>query len=72
MSPRDPDTYYPKFIVIRRSAEIGQEIIVDPKTCFTLIPGHDKHAQVALRAYCDSCESEMPGLAKALRMHFGL
>ena len=72
MSPRDPDTYYPKFIVIRRSAEIGQEIVVDPRTCFTLIPDHDPHAKVALKAYCDSCEEQMPGLAKALRDHFKL
>jgi hypothetical protein len=60
---RDPDTYYPKYLVIRRS----NCEVVDPTTCFTLIPSHDLHAKVALEAYCDSCEAEMPGLPKALR-----
>jgi hypothetical protein len=68
MSPRDPDTYYPKFLVVRRS----DCEVVDPTTCFTLIPDHDEHARVALKAYCDSCETDMPGLASALRTHFNL
>lgn len=65
---KDPDTYYPKFLVIRKS---NCEVI-DPSTCFTLIPDHDPHAKVALAAYCDSCEADMPGLAKALREAFAL
>ncbi len=68
MSPKDPDTYYPKFLVIRRC----NTEVVDPTTCFTLIPDHDPHAQVALKAYCESCESDAPGLASALRKHFSL
>ena len=68
MSPKDKDEYYPKFLVIRKS----NCDVIDPSTCFTLIPEHDKHAQVALSAYCDSCSEEMPGLAKALREHFNL
>lgn len=65
---KGPDTYYPKFLVIRRS----NCEVVDPTTCFTLIPDHDQHAKVALTAYCDSCEKDMPGLAAALRAHFNL
>lgn len=65
---KDKDTYYPKFLVVRRS----DCEVVDPTTCFTLIPTHDPHARVALTAYCDSCEEAMPGLAKALREAFDL
>lgn len=68
MSPKDPDTYYPKFLVIRRS---NCEVI-DPTTCFTLIPDHDPHARTALAAYCDAVAEDMPGLASALRAHFSL
>lgn len=67
-APSGPDTYYPKFRVIRRST--GDEI--DPATTFTLLPNKDEHAKVALAAYCDSVESDAPGLAKALREHFNL
>lgn len=65
---KDKDTYYPKYIIIRRSnAEI-----LDPTTCFTLVPERDPHAKVALKAYADSCEDDAPGLAAALRAHFEL
>lgn len=67
-NPSGKDSYYPKFLVIRKS----NCEVVDPTTCFTLIPEHDDHARVALKAYCDSCEDEMPGLARALREHFTL
>lgn len=63
-----PDTYYPKFLVIRKS----NYKVIDPETCFTLIPDHDDHARVALKAYCDSAEKDLPGLAKVLRSHFKL
>lgn len=59
---RDLRGYYDKFQVIRR--ETGEEI-TGPK--FTLLPDHDHHAKVALRAYADSCESENPQLAEDLR-----
>ena len=65
---KDKDTYYPKYLVIRRS----NCEVVDPTTCFTLIPDHDKHAMVALKAYADSCAEDMPGLAAALRAHFSM
>lgn len=71
-NPSGKDTYYPKFLVIRPGADPSKAQVVDPTTCFTLIPDHDDHARVALKAYCDSCDSEMPGLAKALRNHFNI
>lgn len=68
MSYKEKDTYYPKYLVIRKS---NCEVL-DPKETFTLVPSRDPHAQVAIKAYCDSCEKEMPGLASALRDSFGL
>jgi hypothetical protein len=59
---RDLRGYYDKFQVTRR--ETGEEI-TGPK--FTLLPDHDPHARVALRAYADSCEGENPDLAADLR-----
>lgn len=70
--PSGPDTYYPKFLVIRPGADPSKAEVVDPTTCFTLIPDHDDWARVALQAYCDACETEAPGLASALRSHFNL
>lgn len=34
---------------------------------FVLAYAHDKHAQIALKAYADSCEAEFPALADDLR-----
>ena len=62
------DEYFPKFRVIRRST--GDEL--DPKTTFTLLPHKDPHARKALAAYCDSCEDDLPGLARMLRGEFNL
>lgn len=62
------DEYYPKFRTIRRST--GDEL--DPTTTFTLLPEKDPAARVALGAYCATVEGESPGLAKALRSHFGI
>ena len=67
-APSGPDKYFPKFRTIRRST--GDEL--DPATTFTLLPQKDPHARAALAAYCDSCASEMPGLARMLREHFNL
>lgn len=68
MSYRDTQAYFPKYRTLRRST--GDEL--DPNTTFTLVPERDPHAVVALRAYTDSVEHEMPGFAKVLRDHFGL
>lgn len=64
--PSGEDTYFPKFRTIRRST--GDEL--DPTTTFTLLPGKDHHAAVALRAYVDSVRPTMPGLADALETAF--
>jgi hypothetical protein len=58
----DPAGYYEKFTVIRRST--GEEV---SEFRFVLVPGHDPHAVVALRAYADSVEGENPQLASELR-----
>lgn len=60
---RDMKGYYDKFQVIRR--ETGEEVA---GPTFTLLPDHDHHAKVAVRAYADSCESENPELAADLRL----
>lgn len=58
----DPKGYYEKFTVIRN--DTGEEV-TDFR--FTLIPSHDPHAEVALRAYADAVEAENPQLARELR-----
>ena len=63
---KDRDTFYPKYLTIRRS---NCEVL-DPATTFTLVPERDPHAIIAIKAYVESCQSEMPGLATALRRHF--
>lgn len=73
MSPKDKDTYYPKFVVLRASDPFQ---MVDPTTCFTMIPRdadgtvHDPWALAGVKAYADACEGDAPGLAQALRQHF--
>lgn len=64
--PSGEDTYFPKFRTIRRST--GDEL--DPTTTFTLLPGKDPWAKIALATYCSACEQDAPGLAKALREAF--
>ena len=59
---RDRQGYYEKFQVIRK--DTGEEVT---GFRFTLLPDHDEHAVVALRAYADSCEAENPSLAHDLR-----
>ena len=38
---------------------------------FVLKPPYDKHARMAMLAYADSCETELPGLAKDIREWIG-
>ena len=65
---KEPDTFYHKYLTIRRS---NCEVL-DPETTFTLVPSRDPHAVVAIKAYAESCEAEMPGLALAIRKQFNL
>jgi hypothetical protein len=59
---RDQRGYYSKFIVTRR--DTGEEV---GEATFTLIPEHDEHAVVALKAYATSCAAKNPELARDLR-----
>jgi hypothetical protein len=57
----DPRGYYDKFKVIRR--DTGEEV---GGFRFTLLPDHDPHARVALRAYAESCKDENHTLSRDL------
>lgn len=54
--------WYEKYEVRRR--DTGALV---PEPHFTLVPATDPHAAAALRAYADSVETEVPGLAGAIR-----
>ena len=57
----DSRGFYDKFQIIRR--ETGEE---ERGPTFTLLPDHDLHARIALRAYAFSCREDNPGLAADL------
>jgi hypothetical protein len=58
----DPKGYYEKFKVIYN--DTGEEV-TDFRV--TLIPSHDPHAAVALRAYADAVEADNPQFAADIR-----
>ena len=61
MSYRDDDRFFTKFNVTRTDGKP----MAGP--CFVLAYGRDPHARVALAAYADSVEFELPQLAAELR-----
>lgn len=61
MSYRDDDRFFTKFNVTRTDGKP----MVGP--WFVLAYGRDPHARVALAAYADSVEFELPQLAAELR-----
>lgn len=52
-----------KYVVTRLHDETGKHDLCE---FFVLDLGHDKHAQVALRAYAESVNAEDPGFAAEL------
>lgn len=57
----DVDGFYQKFNVTRMDGKP----MAGP--WFVLAYARDPHARAALAAYADSCEGELPGLARDLR-----
>ena len=58
--------YYRKYDVKRVDGRTDH----DGCDYFTIDLTHDQHARAAMLAYADSCEAELPELAKALRELF--
>ena len=61
MSYADQDEFYTKFNVTRKDGTPAEG------PWFVLAFGRDPHARVALAAYADSVEGELPQLAADLR-----
>lgn len=66
MAYSDEDRFYQKFNVTRTDGKPMKE-----GPWFVLAYGRDPHARVALAAYADSVEAELPGLARDLRSELG-
>lgn len=61
MSYADDDRFFQKFHVTRANGDPVEY------PWFVLCYARDPHARAALAAYADSCEAELPGLARDLR-----